>query len=91
MLRDEMELYTKLTGEDATHVPIIKMGAYLDGYEKGLSDKPSGKWILDDSDNSITCCHCSCMIWASDICNGEPHYCPNCGAKMVEPQESEDA
>lgn len=35
MLRDEMELYTKLTGEDATHVPIIKIGAYLDGYEKG--------------------------------------------------------
>ena len=35
MLRDEMELYTKLTGEDAAHVPIIKIGAYLDGYEKG--------------------------------------------------------
>lgn len=50
------------------------------------SDKPSGKWILADSDNSITCCHCNCMIWGSDICNGEPHYCPNCGAKM----DSED-
>ena len=37
MLRDEMELYTKLTGEDGTHVPIMKLGAYLDGYEKGLS------------------------------------------------------
>lgn len=45
MLRDEMKLYTKLTGEDAAHVPIMKIGAYLDGYEKGLSDKPSGKWI----------------------------------------------
>ena len=37
MLRDDMELYTKLTGEDGTHVPIIKLGAYLDGYKKGLS------------------------------------------------------
>lgn len=37
MLRDEVELYAKLTGEDATHVPIMKIGAYLDGYEKGLS------------------------------------------------------
>ena len=37
MLRDEMDLYTKLSGEDATHVPIMKIGAYLDGYEKGLS------------------------------------------------------
>ena len=45
MLRDEMELYTKLTGEDATHVPIMKIGAYLDGYEKGKNDKPSGEWI----------------------------------------------
>ena len=45
-------------------------------------DMPRGKWILDDSDNSITCCRCNCMIWANDICNGEPHYCPNCGALM---------
>lgn len=35
MLWKEMEKYTKLTGEDATHVPIMKIGAYLDGYEKG--------------------------------------------------------
>jgi hypothetical protein len=36
MLWEEMERYTKLTGEDATHVPIMKLGAYLDGYEKGI-------------------------------------------------------
>jgi len=36
MLWKEMERYTKLTGEDATHVPIMKLGAYLDGYEKGI-------------------------------------------------------
>ena len=36
MLWEEMEKYTKLTGEDATHVPIMKIGAYLDGYEKGI-------------------------------------------------------
>lgn len=36
MLREEMEKYTELTGEDATHVPIMKLGAYLDGYDKGL-------------------------------------------------------
>lgn len=35
MLWEEMEKYTKLTGEDATHVPIMKLGAYLDGYDKG--------------------------------------------------------
>ena len=36
MLWEEMEKYTELTGEDATHVPIMKIGAYLDGYDKGL-------------------------------------------------------
>jgi hypothetical protein len=36
MLRDEVEQYTKLTGEDGWHVPIIRVGAYLDGYNKGL-------------------------------------------------------
>lgn len=36
MLRDEMVKYEKLTGENASHVPIIKIGAYLDGYDKGI-------------------------------------------------------
>ena len=35
MLWEEVKKYTELTGEDATHVPIMKIGAYLDGYEKG--------------------------------------------------------
>ena len=49
-----------------------------------------GHWILDETDNSITCDKCGCLIWANDISNGEAYYCPNCGAKMVEPQESEE-
>jgi hypothetical protein len=36
MLREEIEQYTNLTGEDGWHVPIMKVGAYLDGYNKGL-------------------------------------------------------
>lgn len=36
MLRDEVEQYTKLTDEDGWKVPIMKVGAYLDGYNKGL-------------------------------------------------------
>jgi len=36
MLREEVEKYSKLTGEDGWCVPIIKIGAYLDGYNKGL-------------------------------------------------------
>lgn len=36
MLREEVEQYTKLTGEDGWHVPIMKIGAFLDGYNTGL-------------------------------------------------------
>lgn len=36
MLRDEIELYTKLSGNDGEHTSIGIIGAYLDGYEKGL-------------------------------------------------------
>ena len=43
-----------------------------------------GHWILDDSDNSITCNNCGCLIYANDILHGEPKYCPNCGADMQE-------
>lgn len=46
----------------------------------------TGHWILDETDNSITCDKCGCLIWANDISNGEAYYCPNCGARM----ESED-
>ena len=60
MLREDIEQYTKLTGEDGWHVPIIKVGAYLDGYNKGLAvlDEirteiksmfpPSGIWMYDE-------------------------------------------
>lgn len=36
MLREEIQQYTKLTGEDGLHVSIMKLSAYLDGYNKGL-------------------------------------------------------
>lgn len=50
MLWEEVEKYTKLTGEDGTHVPIMKLGAYLDGYEKGTEvlDKIRAE-ILDNA------------------------------------------
>lgn len=35
-LREEMQKYEQITGESAEHVPIIKLGAFLDGYEMGL-------------------------------------------------------
>ena len=49
----------------------------------------SGKWITTRTfmhDGEYYCDRCKC-----DAPNNEKwDYCPNCGAKMVEPQESEE-
>lgn len=37
MLGEDIERYTKITGVDGWHVPILKVGAFLDGYNKGLA------------------------------------------------------
>jgi len=45
------------------------------------------EWIFVDKAHEHA--HCSeCDYGDVDLMNGRPHnYCPNCGAKMVEPQE----
>ena len=47
MLRDEIARYTELSGNDGEHTPIGIIGAYLDGYEKGLESRENikGEWI----------------------------------------------
>jgi len=47
MLREEVEEYSKLTGEDGWCVPVIKIGAYLDGYNKGLEELKQLKKIKE--------------------------------------------
>ena len=43
-LREEVELYSKITGKDGWNEPIVRIGAFLDGYEKGKEDAES-HWI----------------------------------------------
>lgn len=39
MLRDEVEEFTRLSGEDGAHTSICRIGSYLDGYHRAM------KWI----------------------------------------------
>jgi hypothetical protein len=52
-----------------------------------------GHWIINEDEENTVHGHCSVCGWEAhyyeDDIIGMP-YCPNCGAKMVEPQESED-
>lgn len=70
---------------------------------KVINDLPSvnpqepkaGHWIGIDEEphEDYECDRCGYTIWAYTA-NIEPHteykYCPNCGCRMVEPQESEE-
>lgn len=81
MLRDDIARYTELSGNDGEHTPIGIIGAYLDGYEKGLKSRENihGEWIKN--------------FLGIDICSkcGEPmrdrrvnhiNFCNCCGADM---------
>ena len=53
-------------------------------YDCGVaSTERTGHWI-DDEFGGCECSECGCLE------GGYSDYCPNCGAKMVEPQESEE-
>jgi len=62
---------------------------------EALSQEPkSGKWIelpkaLNPNENPCKCSECGHIL---SFMNYYPksNFCPNCGAKMVEPQESEE-
>ena len=41
-----------------------------------------GEWLLDESDNSVSCSVCGCVLYPNDILYGDAHYCPNCGRYM---------
>ena len=51
----------------------------------------TGYWIVHEKPNGIRYLECSCCnIWYLNEHLLRNSYCPNCGAKMVEPQESEE-
>lgn len=47
MLRDEMLRYEQITGESAEHIPIMKLGAFLDGYDMAIKAVEPKTDILD--------------------------------------------
>ena len=68
-LREEMRKYEQITGESAEHVPIIKLGAFLDGYEMGLTDvldkiktEIENDWQLNKFPSSPFSCGLRCAI-----------------------------
>lgn len=81
---------------------IIHANSDLDGndavvwIEKDIKSLPSvtqktGRWIESNGVGLFICSECTEPIYPMPTCMGKPlmKYCPNCGCRMVEPQESE--
>ena len=55
----------------------------------------TGHWIehFNGNEHIVYCENCKTEYYEDDLCmggTGAPNFCPICGAKMVEPQESEE-
>ena len=55
--------------------------------EVKAQEPKTGHWIMTGAYGTIDYVECSCC---HEYGLEEGNYCPNCGAKMIEPQESED-
>lgn len=91
MLRDDIARYTELSGNDGEHTPIGIIGAFLDGYETGLKDRPKGEWVFYDEEfyQQGRFANVAHRIRECSICHhkiadfvGNMNFCPNCGADM---------
>lgn len=95
------ETITEMRDNDGTGTQqeVCKFLANLMGVlEKQMQEPKTGHWI-EDTNGTYTDNHdtweCSECGHAQILLEGTPkdndyNYCPNCGAKMFEPQESED-
>ena len=86
-LNYEMALYTELTGEDGTKVPIGQLGHFLWGYEIGVEKgRPKGKWIIERGCEEVivVCSNCGAKDYIPTTTDGRfyfnRNYCWDCGA-----------
>ena len=86
MLRDEVRLFEKLSGESANDVTIERLGSFLDGYFVGKEESVAhGIWERSYKDGIpiMTCTNCGAVYRYLVWFNPEEHpFCPDCGARM---------
>lgn len=64
------------------------LGRYLSPKELVTPQPKTGHWIRVD-ENKLRCSECEVVHLIAQYPSGKIGWCPNCGAKMIEPQESE--
>jgi hypothetical protein len=85
---DSRELIAKMI-DNAPTVKEIPTKIPINVFEQLISQEPkTGHWIVEVWNNKE---HHTCSV-CQRVVDYEPcyHYCPYCGVKIVEPQESEE-
>ena len=70
-------------------------GTLYEELKNGTPQPKAGHWVsIDEEPHEVYECDRCGRVVSTFTANIEPHieykYCPNCGARMVEPQESEE-
>jgi len=82
------ELFKQTFDRYATDVWSLPENEFLEWLNADVQQK-TGHWIANKAKYYPGWVHCSeCGEDWTHL--GRPPYCPACGAKMIEPQESED-
>ena len=81
---------------DKTYDPVAPIAIReacraLKEYQRLKADRKVGHWVR--TNDYVTCAYGTLDYYECSCCGEdsleEGDYCPNCGAKMIEPQESE--
>lgn len=85
------EDYLKLCPKDSiAYLATLKEKEFYDMAIKALEQEPrKGHWIDCDNSEDYSADGYDCSVCGVNA-EYATSYCPNCGARMVEPQESEE-
>lgn len=92
MTREELRDYVE-EQRSLNNIPYHVYSALIDGIDTLEQEPKTGHWMGGSYDYICSNCKHSLNDLAQSIDYipfSKSKYCPNCGAKMVEPQESED-
>ena len=95
---EAIEMYANNAEYERTHgslhgcMDFRQLAEWLKDYKRLKEQEPkTGKWIdIMVGDMPAQACDQCNTFYPLAYTGGGHNFCPNCGAKMVEPQESED-
>ena len=70
-------------------VDRVEINSVLNELPTVEPSRPTGHWIFNGGIEPIGWYCSNCGLWSSAVYKPNYKYCPNCGFRMIEPQENE--